>query len=369
MSLTMITGTPGSGKTLYTVSELLRPLIGQMIPVTDDDGVVTFHPRTIYSNINGLLLDHELIVGEAPHEGGWSFKDKEWHFSGNDQGLHNWHEWAKPGAVIVFDEFQKPWPPRPNGAPVPPDIQALDTHRHMGVDFILITQNPLNVDRHITGLVDRHLHVRRVANMGMAVVYEWDHASKSLLFKNSLSKSPWRYDKSAYKLYKSAKVHTKQHRKMPALVWFLAAALAGGAYLVPSAAGRIANAGKPALESAKRASAPASAASPLVPSAPLATVVSAPASDDNQVTYMGCAAFRKRCQCYDDNGRPVEVEPEVCQSETLASAPPKTGTQLDLLKDTIVLVSDLPRSAELLSAKPDRNPQDGEILRAMRRGS
>jgi zona occludens toxin len=127
--ITVITGTPGAGKTLYAISKLIRPLLGTTVTRTLPDGSKEELPRTIYTNISGALFDHELIDDRA------------------DGGLRNWHEWAKPGAVIVYDEFQKAWPPRPNGARVPDDIQALDTHRHMGVDFILITQNVMNVDR------------------------------------------------------------------------------------------------------------------------------------------------------------------------------------------------------------------------------
>uniref|UniRef100_UPI0024E125E7 zonular occludens toxin domain-containing protein n=1 Tax=Comamonas jiangduensis TaxID=1194168 RepID=UPI0024E125E7 len=59
--ITVITGTPGAGKTLYAITKLLLPLIGTHVPVTDEDGVTTMHPRTIYTNIRGLLIDHELI--------------------------------------------------------------------------------------------------------------------------------------------------------------------------------------------------------------------------------------------------------------------------------------------------------------------
>ena len=188
--ITVITGTPGAGKTLHAIDKLLRPLVGQTVE-HEVDGVKVQVPRTIYTNINGLLLDHELVQADG------------------EEGFHNWHKWAKPGAVIVIDEFQRIWPPRPNGSKIPDDISALDTHRHMGVDFILITQNVMNADRHIQGLTNRHLHVRRMANMRLAIVYEWDHCSKQLMFAKALTKAPWRYDKSVFKLYKSAEVHTK----------------------------------------------------------------------------------------------------------------------------------------------------------------
>jgi zona occludens toxin len=318
MSITLITGVPGSGKTLYAISNLLRPFIGQTVP-QEIDGVTTIHPRTIYTNINGLLIDHELID------------------AGDNEGLRDWHQWARPGAVICFDEFQKAWPPRPNGSKVPDDIQALDTHRHMGVDFILITQNCMNVDRHILGLVDRHLHVRRVANMGMAVVYEWDHASKSLLYKNAMTKAPWRFDKNVFKLYKSAEVHTKQKRKMPGLVWFILMGFAAAAYAIPSLKSRLTERinGKPP-EVATVAADPdklkpgqkmeyvkdgiqytvESAVIPPVAPASAPAVVQMPEAP----TFAGCVSSGDKCTCYDATAKPVQVEPGVCSGMVQASS-------------------------------------------------
>ena len=316
--------------------------------VEDDDGVTTVHPRTIFSNINGLLLDHELIDGS----GEWKRVSGASTFEGDhEQGLHHWHQWARPGSVVVYDEFQKCWPPRPNGAAVPPDVQALDTHRHMGVDFILMTQNCLNGDRHILGLVDRHLHVRRVANLNMAVVYEWDHASRSLLYKNAMAKSPWRYDKKVFKLYKSAKAHTKQKRKMPVLVWFVLAGLAGFAYLGPSTFQRIGDrmTGKtgqaiaatksPDLDQKQELFSPhtkteyvkdgikytvektVTTSPPPVISPPLEF----PKGSDLALpppVIAGCASVRDKCSCVDAKGAPVPVEPDICQSKILGNSLP-----------------------------------------------
>ncbi|WP_114973664.1 zonular occludens toxin domain-containing protein [Rhodoferax ferrireducens] len=359
MSITLITGVPGSGKTLYAIGNLLKQYIGATVP-QEVDGVTTIHPRTIYSNINGLLLDHELID------------------AGDNQGLRDWHTWAKPGSVICYDEFQKAWPPRPNGSKVPDDIQALDTHRHMGVDFILITQNCMNVDRHILGLVDRHLHVRRVANMGMAVVYEWDHASKSLLYKNALTKAPWRYDKSVFKLYKSAEVHTKQKRKLPGLVWFILAGLAGTAYAVPNLKARLTEriSGKPAPS----ASAPdqpkpgqkmeyskdgikytvettKAPFSPLVAVAPVASA-SAPSAAP---VMAGCVATPVKCACVDAAGAPIAAEPDFCRAQILGNAAPgqKVNT-LELVKAPDM--ADIPKDA-------DRQAVDVSVLAFMSRNA
>ena len=117
--ITVITGTPGAGKTLYAITKLIQPLVGTSVPHEGEDGVTTMHPRTVYTNINGLLLDHELIDG------------------GDNQGLRDWWTWAKPGSVIVFDEVQRIWQPRANGSKVPEDIQMLETQRHLGGDFVV----------------------------------------------------------------------------------------------------------------------------------------------------------------------------------------------------------------------------------------
>lgn len=220
--ITILTGTPGAGKTLYAVSKLLAPLVGTFLEVKDDDGnVIERHPRTIYTNIAGLQVEHELIDGGAEY------------------GLKGWHTWAKPGSVIAYDEVQKVWPRRPNGSAVPADIQSLDTHRHLGVDFILITQTVNNVDFHIHGLGNRHLHVRRVGNARAAIVYEWDHVSKTLAYPKAMVKTPWRYDKKAFRLYKSSQLHTKQPRSMSPLLYLLPVLLIALLYFGPTAWNRI----------------------------------------------------------------------------------------------------------------------------------
>lgn len=228
--ITLITGTPGAGKTLYAITKLLRDLVGSVVKGTDDAGNPTETKRVIYTNINGLLLDHEKIDGS------------------NTGGLANWHEWAKPGSVICFDEVQREWPPRPNGSKVPDFISALETHRHMGVDFIILTQNPMLLDQNVRALVGRHVHIRRMGGVGVAVAYEWDHCSRQLLFSKSLKKAPFKYDKSVFKLYKSAELHTKPKTSVPTLVWVVLAAVLAMAYFVPAAIDRVAAKGDKSKE-------------------------------------------------------------------------------------------------------------------------
>lgn len=320
MSLTLVTGVPGSGKTLYSIAKLLFPILGTTVKRKLDDGTEEDLPRTIYTNINGLQLDHELI----DFNGAWFMREKEWIFAPDpkrpgevihDKGIHHWHLWAKPGAYLFLDEFQKAWPPRANGAPVPPDIQALDTHRHMGVDMVLITQSVNNIDRHVLGLVDRHLHIRRFGNMPAAVVYEWDHASRSLLYRNSVRKTPWRYDRKVYKLYKSAEVHTKQRRNIPTLVWFVLVGLVAFAYLGPTTYNRLYARTHPTETTAAPAplliqpDAPAAAPAPAASAPSFAASAVAPAGP---VQFSGCISMRGRCGCFDGQGRAYEADPAMC---------------------------------------------------------
>lgn len=295
--ITIITGTPGSGKTLYTVDKLLRPLVGTQVP-QDVDGVTVIHDRTIYTNINGLMLDHELIDGS------------------DTGGLRNWHEWAKPGSVIVFDEVQKIWPPRPNGSKVPEDIMALETHRHMGVDFILITQGPMLVDRNLHMLCGRHLHVRRVANMPFATVYEWDAMSRSLNFKASVNRIKYWYTKAAYKLYKSSSLHTKQPRRMPAVLWGIAFAVGLLAWKGPVVYASLTS--KPTVAESAPAATVADASL-----SPASTPASEPAKDAPALA--GCIKTAMRCSCFLTDGTQIEKEPGYCQATTQARPDVLTG--------------------------------------------
>lgn len=314
--ITFISGTPGAGKTLYTISKLLLALVGTYADGQDDNGNPVRYPRTIYTNINGLLVDHELI---------------------DESNLANWHEWAKPGSVIVFDEVQRHWKPRPNGSRVPAEIEALETHRHMGVDFILISQHPMLVDRNVHQLVGRHLHVRRMANAALAIVYEWDHCSRTLAYKASLSKAFWRYRKKDFKLYKSAEVHTKQKRAIPSLVYIIGLALAIAVWKIPESYSRIVGKGDAVKLAAEQKAAekpktvttvtqgpppgekpPREAAMPVLP----AQISQVPA-------LAGCARLRDVCRCYDQNAQVLDRPAELCQAQTAPAAVPSTPAVLE----------------------------------------
>lgn len=320
--ITGLTGLPGSGKTLYAVSKLLRALVGAVVRVKDAQDVEADVPRVIYSNINGLLVDHVKIGPGAE----WLYdgKTKKWSqpVDGDKLGLANWHEWAKPGAVIVFDEVQKAWPLAPAGSPVPPCIEALETHRHMGVDFIVMTQHPMMIHANLVRLMGRHLHVRRMGNMRLAVVYEWDGCSRTLKYKDALAKESMRYDKSAFELYKSAEVHTKQPRRIPTLVFGAIFALVAVAGMGPWVASRVKDRISPPPVVVKSVTttlveAPkavevggGSPGEPAAPGGPVPVVLAPPSP-------VGCVSMQGRCVCFGAEGQELTLEPDACQSEVM----------------------------------------------------
>lgn len=316
--LTLITGVPGSGKSLHGVWELLRPMQTATVEVNGQPV-----KRVLYTNIKNLLLDHELITGE---------------------NLNNWHEWAKPGALIAFDEVQEVWRPRAMGSKVPDCIAKLETHRHMAVDFVLITQHPNLLDQNIRRLVGRHLHVRRVGNMPLAIVYEWDHCSNPSQVRNAMSSRPWRYPgKKGYSLYKSAEAHTKVPRRIPSVVIGLGLVLAGLAYAVPSAFDRVANREVPGQHKAASAPPAGLASAPKreqppqprpqqqQPAMAVAAPLPAPAASA-QVVFAGCARSRDRCTCFNTTGKREDKPAEFCQDESLANAPSKLADVPDSLE-------------------------------------
>lgn len=312
--ITIITGAPGSGKTLYVIAKLLKAILGTFVEGTDDNGNKVKHPRTIFSNCEGLAMPHEKI-------------DAEW--------LADWPNRVKPGAVIFYDEAQKPWPKRVTGSKVPPAVQELETHRHKGVDFIIATQKPELVDQNVCSLAGRHLHIRRVGNSHNTIVYEWDAVSRGLLYKNAFKKSAFRYPRWVFEWYKSADAHTRMPRSVPFALWIALAAIAGSAYAWPALMSRITKGLNP--EATKAAQASATAAKPstpslIVPDAPGAVPGLASSTPLTQFAgqvpaapaIMGCAAAADACRCYDQAGQVVELEPQICRGKLASPSRAKT---------------------------------------------
>lgn len=174
--ITLITGLPGAGKTLYTVY-----LINQK---AKKEG-----RQVYYHGIKGLTLDW--IALEKPDD---------------------WYQ-CPDGSIIVLDEAQQLFRQRSVGAAVPPYVAALETHRHHGHDLIIITQHPMLLDNAIRRLTEQHIHVMRPFGLERSVIHEFpqicDKPEKSR--KGSITKH-FKYPKEVFEMYKSAEIHTHKKR-------------------------------------------------------------------------------------------------------------------------------------------------------------
>lgn len=295
--LCLVTGTPGAGKSLYTVWETARKIPGSTLEV---NGQAV--PRRLFSNIKDLLVEHELI---GPDE------------------MNTWHQWVKPGDVIIYDEVQEVWRPRASGSKVPEAIAALEVHRHKGVDIHLITQHPQLLDQNVRRLVNQHLHLRRVTKR-MAMVYEWDHCSNVSSMKSAIQSKLWHHPKKAYSLYKSAQAHTKPTQRLPRVVWLGGVLVIAAAFVLPKVYGNmdrtfkgnpLASSGTVNPKAQAKPAAPVAAAPVAAASAPgvsFAAVVLEP----EKPKYLGCIRSDTACKCYDVHAVSAVVEGSYCRVAT-----------------------------------------------------
>ncbi|MFY9327486.1 MAG: zonular occludens toxin domain-containing protein [Georgfuchsia sp.] len=201
MSVTLVTGEPGNGKTALVV---------KMLTEVKDRPLFTM-------GIRDLKLDHQPV----PPLKEWTVQRP----SPEDPDLmQSWFTFP-PGALIVIDEAQTVYRPRPNGAKVPDYVAAFETHRHTGVDFILLTQSPGLIDANVRKLLGRHIHIRKTW-LGRRK-YDWPRLGdpESSEDKKVAKSSAYKPPKEVFHLYKSAELHTKQPVAIPFYAYALAVAV------------------------------------------------------------------------------------------------------------------------------------------------
>lgn len=281
--ITLITGAPGAGKTNALVSLLAELVEGRALYV---------------SGIPDLSVPH--VVLDDPTK---------------------WHEIVEDGAAVVIDEVQRVW--RPNRSKIPDDIAALETHRHRGIDFFIVTQSPGLVHANVRALIGRHVHLRDTGITGRWW-YEWPECADNVTsaWKQAPIKKPYRLDKKAQSLYTSASKHVKPIRSLPASVVFLVVvlvALAGMGWkvydLMRPKLDLAAGMGKPPASAASAPRSAASAAGADLSAEPARLTASEPAPVEPSASaprLAGCIRMSARCECLDDRGYVLTVPLDVC---------------------------------------------------------
>lgn len=171
-SITLLTGLPGSGKTLRTVHFIKEAIeAGELVFVT---------------NLNGLKVSH------APFE-----DPRDW-------------EDLPSGSILVVDEAQQFFRSRRSGE-APPYLTAMETIRHKGVRLVLTTQQPEYLDIHLRGLVGLHEHLVRENGKEAVRIYRHNEVMdnvRSARARSRYDSEVWKYPKALFDLYQSAEVHT-----------------------------------------------------------------------------------------------------------------------------------------------------------------
>lgn len=309
----LVTGLPGSGKTSHVIDKFFdekrRPIFYCSVPITEQG-----REKLPWSEL-------------TPEE------------------VKDWPNHLPAEGILIVDECQRLFPVRPTSKPVPDALTALETHRHLGVDIVFITQDPGLLDSHARKLVNEHIHYSRPFGAPFAVEYHSGSGVISPKSKTDLAgctQRKKRLPKRVFDLYKSAEVHTHKFRP-PKIFYILPILLAATAYffytfvsdfhdMAPDAPGT------PQAHAAETAS-PGQTDStgqfgqdshrdeledmdwlelltPEVEGIPYsAPIYRERALDVKSVPRVaGCAAIRDLCRCYTQQGTRVTMDESVCRA-------------------------------------------------------
>ena len=190
--LTLISATPGSGKTLKAIALIFEFL---------NDG------RNVWTNIDGINIS-----------GVRKF----------DDDLENPFDWRKSdhGSVVIYDEAQKHPAfakrdmlkkyPKDRAEDIANIAWELDYHRHNGYDIVLITQSPKLLNQHTLDFVGEHLHLRRIFGVKQATIFHFPEHKLNPNTKSvrdeAINKETFKFPRHLFKFYKSASQHTDKFK-------------------------------------------------------------------------------------------------------------------------------------------------------------
>lgn len=187
MPMTLITATPGSGKTLYALTLIYKYL---------NEG------RNVYTNILGIDIDGVRT------------------FDMTSPKIHDWRDLPN-GSVVVYDEAHEH--PAFSSEILIQDRKelkrhqmdigdSLSLHRHFGFDFVFISQAANQIDSRLYQFFGRHIHLVRPFGFKNATIYEWFHVKTAPNTATARNESKhtrqFKYPKYLYGKYKSTEQDT-----------------------------------------------------------------------------------------------------------------------------------------------------------------
>lgn len=177
--LYLVTGTPGSGKTLNTIKFIRE---GKQ-----------FQGRDIYYfGIRNLNPEY-----------GWNEL--------NEEQAKQWHD-LPSNSVIIFDEAYNIFPTKHGAQGTPDHVKKLAVHRHKGFDIFLVCQKVVGqLDTFTRGLINRHQHYARIMGSLNINRFTWDVCQQnpdSASTRKDANVDQFRMDKKYFGAYHSADEHT-----------------------------------------------------------------------------------------------------------------------------------------------------------------
>lgn len=315
MSTLLITGQPGAGKTLYAVSEILQKYVDAGRPI-------------FCAGLEGLKLPYQPF----PPVEEWTERRQVPDMPGTTAPFFTF----PPDSVLVWDECQSIFPTRSTNSRAPDHVVAFTTHRKTGIDCILITQRPKQMDSMLQGLVNEHRHIRRIWGMSRAVIYTWDQCSLNMSNYREATRKVWQYPKKAFTLYTSATAHTAQISRPPLLLYLipllLVAAVVTGYFAYSRISAKTSGIASPVGLFTGSPSAPTNQNLPLSSSEFWAPTQYYPADatrPESAPVYAGlvqpvtapvvagCIASARKCTCFTQQATSLDVPEDFCREFAL----------------------------------------------------
>lgn len=203
----LVTGVPGSGKSLALVKRYIIPALQR--------------GRRVYTNVDGLndpspnpyILCLSFASGVPPED------IEKLIFDLPSNNINRVLMDMPGGAIAVVDEAQIFWNARDYASAANKEVLPyFQKHRHFGHDIILATQHFEQLDSGIRRLSEVHYRLKRMKNIGLNKVIKVSVFNQGLTIEcKPVASEAWTIDKSIFCCYKSyennkiAEVKYKSH--------------------------------------------------------------------------------------------------------------------------------------------------------------
>ena len=185
MSVMIIEGVPGAGKTYYAVKHLLDTYFSKK----QDGTYQAKKPVKIITNIDGFTLDHENLTDIVKASGGVKV-----FFSKDFQEK----VFEKHGPVVyVIDEAQMIFDRKFYDREV---FSWFEYHRHYGQNIYLVTQAAAKLPRDVTSLVEYVIRALPRSRSVTGLEFRYNHVSGKDILKRDIVK----INKKIFEIYKSS---------------------------------------------------------------------------------------------------------------------------------------------------------------------